>query len=1267
MEGRNIRAMNGGKANSGRTINAKDQSYTSVSVVNTMLHVRDLAHRDISHQRTRPPLDPSSTLLPTLMRTEHRSLIAAVVFATFAHAQVYDSPEAAKADPDFALQGEYVDDTRGMQVIAEGDGEFRVKIYKEGLPGAGWDGSPAQEIEADDQSVAAMIRNFKRIDRTSPTLGANPPGGAVVLFDGTEASLQQHWKKGARMTDDGLLMEGCTSIDTFGDYSIHLEFRLPFMPEARGQARGNSGLYHQGRYETQVLDSFGLQGKNNETGGIYEIRDPDANLCLPPLAWQTYDVDFIAARYSDEGKKLANAKITVRLNGVVVHRDVELPRATRAAPVKEGPEDGPIYLQNHGNPVRFRNIWVKPRDVAAEARRPIVPGFERFHSGTASVQGGRLLLGELNCVACHQVDDRLSDLIDPKQAPILDSVGKRVHPEWMIDYLANPRGVKPGTTMPDVMSGMDAQQRSDAAVALTNFLVGQDAISIGGERGDTAHGERLFHQSGCVACHMPRNGDKTNAATSVPLVGIDEKYSRGSLQAFLKDPLVVRPGGRMPRIDLGEKGWVDVAQYLTGDMSIGFGNGQERPKKPNMKYSVYHGRWETMPDLDSLDPVDSGRSRGLDISVAGRNEGFAIRFDGFLPIEKAGVYRFRLSSDDGSALYIDNKKVIDNDGVHANQAVESGIRLTAAVHAIRVDYFELGGEEVLSLEWAGESVKSGLIDTAIVINRSDSAPPSESQSEPVDAHAFVFDAALAEQGRRLFSSLGCAACHERTDNGKSIASERTAPRLADCNPARGCLAGERDRRSPNHDLLDSQSNSLALAISAASVSAEPTADMQLSHRMQSLNCYACHIRGELGGPESDRNAMFISNIPEMGDEGRLPPPLDGVGDKLRQNWMNIVVDKGDKSRQYMKTFMPGFGKEHGNLIAETFARLDARSDATVSAIDEPPHRIASTGRQLVGSKGLACVSCHTFGKFKSTGIQAIALDTMAERIRQDWFHRYLPDPQVYRPGTRMPTSFPDGKSTVADVYDGDPGRQESAMWEFLKQGTRGGVPEGIVSGMIELKPETKPIIYRNFIDGVSPRGIAVGYPEKVNLCWDANNLSLRLIWQDRFIDASKHWVGRGPGNQTPLGGSVMRLETTAPLAVLSDDQAAWPTEPPKSRGYKFLGYRLDKSGRPTFRYRSDAFSVEDKPIAIQGDATGTLRREITVAAVNDPDARLGNVFFRAASGNVNPSDDGWFIVDDSIRIQIESSAEPILRTIDGQTELLVPIKLPETITQRIVW
>ncbi len=205
------------------------------------------------------------------------------------------------------------------------------------------------------------IGQLTKVTRTSPTLGAKPPEGAIVLFDGTAASLD-NWQ-GGRMTDDGLLMEGVTSKQKFGDHQIHLEFRLAYQPEDRGQGRSNSGIYAQGRYEVQILDSFGLAGKNNECGGIYSVKDPDENMCLPPLVWQTYDIDFTAARYDDQGKIASNPRITVRHNGFVVHRDVELPgeRSTTAAPLGPGPELGPVFLQNHGCPLRFKNIWVVER------------------------------------------------------------------------------------------------------------------------------------------------------------------------------------------------------------------------------------------------------------------------------------------------------------------------------------------------------------------------------------------------------------------------------------------------------------------------------------------------------------------------------------------------------------------------------------------------------------------------------------------------------------------------------------------------------------------------------------------------------------------------------------------------------------------------------------------------------------------------------------------------------------------------------------------
>jgi hypothetical protein len=324
---------------------------------------------------------------------------------------VYDTPEAAAADKDFSIQGEYTASKLGMQVIAMGDGEFDIVLYQGGLPGAGWDKTPPQKTDGDASTVQDLVksRGLSRVERKSPTLDAKPPAAAIVLFDGTQASLEKHWKAGSKRTDDGLLVQGTATIDTFKDYTLHIEFRTPFQPKARGQGRGNSGVYHQGRYETQVLDSFGLAGKDNESGGIYSVRDPDLNMCLPPLTWQTYDVEFTAARFNADGKKTSDAKITARLNGEVVQRDVKVPKFTPAAPNKESAEPGPIYLQDHGNPVRYRNIWIVPRDAEKDARRPRIPAFERFYAVQSTAPesahiGGRLLISQLGCTACHATE-----------------------------------------------------------------------------------------------------------------------------------------------------------------------------------------------------------------------------------------------------------------------------------------------------------------------------------------------------------------------------------------------------------------------------------------------------------------------------------------------------------------------------------------------------------------------------------------------------------------------------------------------------------------------------------------------------------------------------------------------------------------------------------------------------------------------------------------------------------------------------------------------
>ncbi|MCA9079513.1 MAG: hypothetical protein KDA58_03095, partial [Planctomycetaceae bacterium] len=157
----------------------------------------------------------------------------------------YADPAAAAADPDFAIQGEYVADGRGVQVAALGDGKFHVVTFAGGLPGAGWDGTGRDEFEEDAAGVQALINDLKlkRIERSSPTLGAKPPKGAIVLFDGKNADLF----KDAKLTEDGLLLAGTETVHPYADFRLHAEFRIPYKPMARGQGRGNSGFYLQSR------------------------------------------------------------------------------------------------------------------------------------------------------------------------------------------------------------------------------------------------------------------------------------------------------------------------------------------------------------------------------------------------------------------------------------------------------------------------------------------------------------------------------------------------------------------------------------------------------------------------------------------------------------------------------------------------------------------------------------------------------------------------------------------------------------------------------------------------------------------------------------------------------------------------------------------------------------------------------------------------------------------------------------------------------------
>ena len=202
------------------------------------------------------------------------------------------------------------------------------------------------------------------------TLMAKPPRGAIVLFDGKDASKWHHRDSNEECKWD--ITDGCLIVkpgqpdlvtkQEFGDYKLHVEFWLPLLEKESGQGRSNSGVYQHGRYEIQVLDSY-----NNPTykfggcGAIYGQKDPDANAIRPPEQWNTYDITFRAPRFGADGKVTEFPRITVFHNSIKIHDNVEIKVSNTASGIGgEQPATGPILLQDHGAPVRYRNIWIVP-------------------------------------------------------------------------------------------------------------------------------------------------------------------------------------------------------------------------------------------------------------------------------------------------------------------------------------------------------------------------------------------------------------------------------------------------------------------------------------------------------------------------------------------------------------------------------------------------------------------------------------------------------------------------------------------------------------------------------------------------------------------------------------------------------------------------------------------------------------------------------------------------------------------------------------------
>ena len=414
------------------------------------------------------------------------------------------------------------------------------------------------------------------------------------------------------------------------------------------------------------------------------------------------------------------------------------------------------------------------------------------------------------------------------------------------------------------------------------------------------------------------------------------------------------------------------------------------------------------------------------------------------------------------------------------------------------------------------------------------------------------DKNLLLAGRKAVIAAQCAACHELPKDAAVVPVRLTM------NEG-GCLDASH-AKGPRYALSDAQRAALKLFLAQKDEVASPKLAADLT--LQALNCVACHERDGLGGPDTARKPYFQGDH-NLGDTGRYPPPLTGVGGKLRPEWLTKVLAGENRVRPYLKTKMPQYGAATASL-GQLLGMADARPPLKFAGGDD------TAGRKLMGTQGGAgCITCHRWGDRPSLGIQGPDLSNVAARLQESWLRDYLINPAGYRPGTLMPSFWPAGKSFNPTILEGDTDRQIASIFKFIESAN--GEPEGFPqnrNGEFEVIPKDRPVVQRAFLDGVGVRAILVGFPTGVHLAYDGEHGGPALAWKGRFFDAYLTWFSRFPTFEKPLGERV----------------ATWP----KPTG-RFLGYRLDAQGNPTFLSEQGGVKVAE---TFEGIEHG-LRRTVT--------------------------------------------------------------------------
>ncbi|MEZ6037116.1 MAG: PA14 domain-containing protein [Planctomycetota bacterium] len=669
------------------------------------------------------------------------------------------------------------------------------------------------------------------------------------------------------------------------------------------------------------------------------------------------------------------------------------------------------------------------------------------------------------------------------------------------------------------LASLAVQAPAPAAVAV-------DAATIG-------LGERLVAELGCGACHDPRRLDALSDATD-----------HAQLTAFLIDPMQRSPG--LAHVPLPSDEARAIAAYLLRGQSV------DGHLAPGFAYECFELEiGDDEPDLARREAAATGFAERVHADLGTRKNNYALRFTARLDVPTAGEWTFAVGSDDGSWLYVDEQLVVANGGRKPHKVERGTVRLTAGAHALRVVYTQAGGGKSLEVKWRGPGLDEQELGPA-------NAQAAIQQLVPKFAAVATPDAAAVARGRAAARAARCDACHGFDD------AEFAALPAPIAAPAWVQLAG--DKPCPN-----SRAGTLRQSLGAMPAAALD-ASTELAVMLRADGCLRCHVRdGEGGLPPAVRKQLV--EVEDLGEEGIIAPDLSAVGRRLRPQWLAETIAEGRAVRDYVKLRMPRYGKDRGARYAELFAAVDAPGLVD----EEPPFSadLVEQGRRAVGIGARNCITCHRVLGHASLGPQGMDLELQARRLRPGWFRDWLLRPHELRPGTRMPALWlPDDPAARGEV---------DAIRTWCSLGNSAPLPNGIAldPSSYVLEPIGRPVLHAAFLDGVSPRALMVGSPERTHYAWDLDRARLAWIWRGGFVDGRGTWHARAGKLIRPLGNDWRVLDD---FAIDGAEER------------RVVGQRRAADGYPVLQVAAGAARYDDVVRPRLGPGGSVLVRTITCTA-----------------------------------------------------------------------